>query len=72
MRWLAILSTALTFSAVGLYQAANARQGGGDDDDQSGAEVLNRGPIHEAFASPITYAPTPGPVVPNEPSGPIE
>ena len=70
-RWLAILAAALTTSAVGYFQAANARQGPGDD-DQSGTEVLNRGPIHEAFANPITYDPTTGPVVPNEPSDPIE
>jgi WXXGXW repeat (2 copies) len=70
-QWLAILAAALTCSTVGIYQAANARQDPGDD-DQSGTEVLNRGPIHEAFANPITYDPTPGPVVPKEPSDPID
>jgi hypothetical protein len=60
--WPVVLATALGVLAAGLNQVANARQDPGND-DQSGPEVLNRGPIHEAFANPITYDPTPGPVV---------
>ena len=35
--------------------------------DPNGPQVLSRGPIHEAFASPIAFNPTPGPVVPKAP-----
>jgi WXXGXW repeat (2 copies) len=69
--WLVVLATALGALAAGINQAANARQDPGND-DQPGPEVLNRGPIHEAFANPITYDPTPGPVVPKQPSDPID
>ncbi|WP_435010716.1 YXWGXW repeat-containing protein [Tundrisphaera lichenicola] len=37
-----------------------------------GAEILTRGPIHEAFAEPIIYDPTPSPAVPKEPPPPVE
>src|SRR5438132_1306307 len=32
-----------------------------------GVEVLTRGPVHEAFAEPVTGQPEPGPVVPGQP-----
>jgi len=35
--------------------------------DPGGPQVLARGPIHEAFASPISFNPTPGVVVPKPP-----
>ena len=35
-------------------------------------EVLTRGPIHEAFATPVIFDPTPGVVVSEAPSKPIE
>jgi len=35
-------------------------------------EVLTRGPIHEAFATPVSDAPAPGLVVPKRPPEPIE
>jgi len=34
--------------------------------DESGVEVLTRGPVHEAFAEPNSYNPTQGVVVPKE------
>ncbi len=34
---------------------------------QTGPEVLTRGPIHEAFATPVIFNPTPPIVVPNPP-----
>lgn len=37
-----------------------------------GGEVLNRGPVHEAFANAVVYNPEPGPLVPKTPPGPIE
>jgi hypothetical protein len=37
-----------------------------DPNDESGVEVLTRGPVHEAFAEPATYNPTRGVVVAGE------
>jgi hypothetical protein len=37
-----------------------------------GVEVLARGPVHEAFAQPVTTQPEPGPVAPKQPPEPIE
>ncbi len=70
-RWLAALALSLGCVAPGLSQQATASQDPGND-EQPGPEVLNRGPIHEAFANPITFDPTPGPVVPKQPADPIE
>jgi hypothetical protein len=39
--------------------------------DQSGAQVLTQGPIHEAFAEPLSFDPKPGPVVPKAPPAAI-
>ncbi len=39
---------------------------------QTGAEVLTRGPIHEAFAEVVSYNPQPGPIVSKEPPKAIE
>src|SRR5438552_13449419 len=36
-----------------------------------GITVQTRGPIHEAFAQPMTAAPDPGPLVPKAPPDPI-
>jgi hypothetical protein len=44
-------------------------QGQGDD---QGPQVMTRGPIHEAFATPVVHDPTAGPVVPKDPPQPIE
>jgi len=35
-------------------------------------EVLTRGPVHEAFAVPVTAGQTAGMIVPKQPAGPIE
>jgi hypothetical protein len=40
--------------------------------DPAGPEVLARGPIHEAFAAPVVFNPTPGVVVPKPPPSQIE
>ena len=42
------------------------------DGPPDGIEVLARGPVHEAFAEPVVFDPTPGTVVPAEPPAPIE
>ena len=41
-------------------------------DDQSGVEAMTRGPVHEAFAEPVTFNPKPGIVVAKEPPAPVE
>ena len=38
-------------------------------DPQPGIEVQARGPIHEAFARPVSLQPEPGPLVPQAPPG---
>ena len=40
--------------------------------DMRGAQVLTRGPVHEAFAGTISFNPQPGVVVPKAPPNPIE
>jgi WXXGXW repeat (2 copies) len=39
---------------------------------QEGVEPLTRGPIHEAFATPVNTMPTAGPVIPRQPPEPLE
>jgi hypothetical protein len=39
---------------------------------ESEGEILLRGPVHEAFASPIAYDPTLGPIISVEPPEPID
>jgi hypothetical protein len=70
-QWLATLIVGLGCVAAGLNPSATARQDPVDV-DPSDPEVLSRGPIHEAFANPVTYDPTPGPIVPKQPPDPIE
>lgn len=48
-----------------------AADAGPDDGAPQGAQVLTRGPIHEAFAEPVVYDPRPGPIVPKQPPAPI-
>jgi len=43
-----------------------------DNDQQEGVEVLARGPVHEAYATPTDTNPQASPVVPKEPPDPIE
>ena len=54
----AAVSLLLTMSMA----SARAQDGGASPDD--GAEVLTRGPIHEAFAETVTFKPTEGMTVP--------
>jgi hypothetical protein len=44
----------------------------GHDDAAGPGEVLTRGPLHEAFAEPVSFNPQPGIIVPKQPPGPIE
>jgi hypothetical protein len=70
-RWLTALTVGLGCWAAGLNQTAKAMQIP-DNNDPAGPEILNRGPIHEAFADPVTFDPMPGPTVPKQPPDPIE
>ena len=47
-------------------------QGQGQATDQGEGEVLTRGPVHEAFAGPVVFNPSAGPVVPKAPPGRVE
>jgi hypothetical protein len=40
---------------------------GAQQPTEQGTEVLTRGPVHEAFAEPMTGQPQPGPIVPQQP-----
>ena len=62
--WIAALAGFLASQAAGLA-SASPRQG-------QGPEILARGPLHEAFATPVVYNATPGVVVPMQPPEPIE
>src|ERR1051325_1134803 len=53
---------------LGFLGATNARA----QDTQQGVEVLTRGPIHEAFAEPLTVNPRPNPIIHQKPPTAIE
>ena len=63
---LAIFGTCLVLDRAG-YCAEPS-----DTGDEQDAEVLTRGPVHEAFAGVITSNPEPGAVVPKAPPAAIE
>ncbi len=59
--------------ALGLgWDSFNAFGQPTDSDDAPEAEVLTRGPVHEAFAGVVSFNPEPGIVVSNGPPEPIE
>lgn len=64
----AVAQTALS----GLGSAVSTGQSGDFGDDSQGAEVLTRGPVHEAFAGVVTYNPEPGVIVEKAPPEAIE
>jgi hypothetical protein len=66
----------LVFASLGLALSipAAAQQVAADPPvpaPQPGIEVQARGPIHEAFAQPVSLQPEPGPLVPKAPPDPI-
>ena len=66
-----IVATLLAISiAAGPNNAAALQQQ--PPNGQQGAEVLTRGPVHEAFAETVTFDPQPGSVAPKAPPAPIE
>lgn len=48
---------------------AHAQQASQED---NGAQVMTRGPVHEAFAAPLIHDPKPGPIIKIEPPNPVE
>lgn len=67
------LLTALMILGIGLIfdRAGDCAEPADAGDDQD-AEVLTRGPVHEAFAGVVTFNPEPGVVVPKAPPENIE
>src|SRR5438874_4446826 len=65
----AALAVASAIPAVGLGQAGPPPAG--PDSPPPGIEVQTRGPVHEAFAQPVSTQPEPSPVVPKAPPDPI-
>src|SRR5436190_8463277 len=51
---------------------ADCRAQSSDTGNDQGAEVLTRGPVHEAFAGVVTFNPVPGVVIPKAPPANIE
>lgn len=60
---------ALTVLAVNFFAPTSRGQ---DIAASQDAEVLTRGPVHDAFAMPVGLDPVPGVVVPNQPPADIE
>lgn len=65
------------FSIVGLWllrSGAMAQEApvAADPGQDQGAQVLTRGPVHEAFALPVVHNPRPGLIVARRPPAPIE
>ena len=56
--------------ALVMFGTVAARQD--PEGDPDAPDVLTRGPIHEAYAEPVVFDPTPGVVVPKPPPDPIE
>lgn len=58
------------FLGATFVQPADAQPGGSVG--EIGLEALTRGAVHEGFAQPLAFDPDPGPLVSQEPPGPIE
>ena len=69
-----LLGNGITYSQDGLFELP-PRTSSSEFDVQNGnpenVEVLARGPIHEAFATPTGQEPLPNPVVPRQPPEPV-
>ena len=64
----------LVFGTVGFSPFLLCGNGVRADEEvaQKGVEVLTRGPIHEAFAEPLTVNPRPNPIIQQKPPAAIE
>jgi hypothetical protein len=68
-----VLTVAISLSLATVASTAqNQPPPPADNGDQQGMEVLTRGPIHEAYAEPVTGQPAATPVIPKQPPDPIE
>ena len=57
---------------IGVSCPGATAQAQSSDDEADGAEVLTRGPVHEAFAAVASYNPAPGMVVKTPPPALID
>lgn len=64
--------TAVLVGLIGLNWATVSGRAQPADNDQPGAQVLTRGPVHEAFAGVVTFNPEPGIVITKAPPEVIE
>jgi len=69
-KWCIVAALATLGTHFGLHKALAAPPAPAAADD--GAQVLTRGPVHEAFAETVTFDPQPGVVVPKAPPAAIE
>src|SRR6185503_9924505 len=70
VNWCMAATLATIVTTIGINQFVAARPA--STVGQDGAEVLTRGPVHEAFAETITFDPQPGIVAPKAPPTAIE
>ncbi|MGO9110970.1 MAG: hypothetical protein ACLP9L_17245 [Thermoguttaceae bacterium] len=69
-KWCVIAALAALGANLGLHKTFTASPIPAAADQ--GAQVLTRGPVHEAFAETVTYNPEPGIIVPKAPPAAIE
>ena len=69
-KWCLVASLAVQGTNLGLHKVISAPPG--QVAAEVGAQVLTRGPVHEAFAETVTFDPLPGIVVPKAPPAAIE
>jgi hypothetical protein len=69
-KWYLLAAVAVLGTNVGLQPAVAAQPESANA--EHGAQVLTRGPVHEAFAETVTFDPEPGIMVPKAPPAAIE
>jgi hypothetical protein len=62
----------LAVAILGLVLLTGENQADNPPAQDSGVDVLTRGPVHEAYASAVSVQPEPGPLAPKAPPAPIE
>jgi hypothetical protein len=67
-----LYKSSVALALLALTAAAAFSQPQPSNGDEPGAQVLTRGPVHEAFAGLVTFNPEPGVVVSKAPPEPIE
>lgn len=66
------LAAVIALGAIGMFGMGGLRAAAADEDFAEGVDILTQGPIHEAFAEPVSYNPEPGEVVTKEPPAAVE